>query len=254
MVYGAVRNAGAEVALDATLLARPLAGLTARLSGGWLRNRVADAPDQLRWTPAASAYQQPRIDQRLAEGMPLGTYVRTPYIVRDDDGDGLVGAGEVREYAGEAVTVGSSLPTRTATLELRARLGRRTTVRTLGEFRGGHVALGARPMLLLDGDRAGVDASASLDAQAALRSTAARTAALLDRADFVRLRELSVSHALGGRGAPVLTVAGRNLLTATGFAGTDPETTARPLQPLASGGYWIQPVPATLAVRLTLSR
>ena len=49
----------------------------------------------------------------------------------------------------------------------------------------------------------------------------------------------------------MLTVAARNLLTVTGFEGTDPEAHAFPNIPVASGGYLMQPLPLTLAVRLT---
>lgn len=51
--------------------------------------------------------------------------------------------------------------------------------------------------------------------------------------------------------SPVLTVAGRNLLTLTGFDGVGPEADAHGASTLGGGGFHTQPLPASPSLRLT---
>jgi hypothetical protein len=248
-----VRNAGVEATLDLAPLRRAQAGLDLVLSAALLRNRLGELPvregvvdqDRRAFFPAG---------QVLRTGAALGAFTRRPFTVRDADADGIVTRAEVIEGSTGSEVRGAAAPTRTASLDARLRLGRRAVVGALAEYRGGHHAYGSRPTLYADADAAAFLPGASIEAQARTVSLAARHDALVDRADFTRLRELSVAYTLGTRaGGPVLTLAGRNLLTWTGFHGIDPETSAAPNSPLLSGGFFVQPLPASLTVRLSSS-
>jgi hypothetical protein len=238
-----LRNDGVEAELSTRVVARPLFGLAVAASGALARNRV-DAPDVGVGIGAGSV---------IEDGYPLGAVLRPAWRWADANRDGVVAPGEVTVVASEPPTVlGSRLPTRTATLDARLRFGRRVRAAALVEHRGGLAAYGTRPETYMRADEALADGATPLDEQALATLMTTQALTLYDRADFTRLREASLSVSLGrAAGGAELTVAGRNLLTRTRFRGTDPEADVRAARPLAGGGYFSQPLPATVSVRVT---
>jgi hypothetical protein len=86
------------------------------------------------------------------------------------------------------------------------------------------------------------------------------TAAWIEDASFVRLRELSVAWAIppswaeriGARSSSVV-VAGRNLFTSTGYTGLNPEGAYLGQTPIAQQDVLTLPVPATISLRLDVA-
>lgn len=249
-----LRNTGVEVSAQARLVERPALGATLGLRAWAARNRVSglDAPASFYGRPGAP-YQTTR------DGAPLGAFFGVPGapLVRDYDGDGLVTGAEaaratqelVNAPAGTRQVLGSPTPTRTLAADLRSRVGARLTLGALVEHQGGYHAAGDLPAYY-GAARASVDPTTSAAAQARAASAFSLPETRLERADFVRLRELSVAWRLrGGAGArgTAVTLAGRNLLTATRYTGLDPEANA---DPAATAAYAV-PVARTVALRVT---
>ena len=134
--------------------------------------------------------------------------------------------------------LGNPFPSHGASLWNSVTVLGRVRVSSLFEYRAGHQLLnrtawercvwGVCPELF--------DRSTSLDRQAAAAGAAVvgsqvgLVAGFIENADFVKLRELAfsvdlpgaVASRIGARSASV-TVAGRNLMTLTGYSGADPE-------------------------------
>lgn len=260
---GVLGNRGVEASLRARLVERPGAALALGLRAWANRDRVLalEAPPLV--MPAVGG-----VDQVVRPGDALGALLGVPGSprARDYDGDGRVTSQEAARARDEAVqavgagarrpVVGSPVPTRTLALDAQGRLGARLRVSALAEYQGGRRALGDGAPLFAAA-RGSVDPAAPLAEQARAASVAALPEGLLERADFLRLREVSLVWRLsrgageaGGRGTTV-TLAGRNLLTATGFSGLDPEAGAGGWGPGDRGALYAVPVARTVALRVT---
>jgi hypothetical protein len=240
-------NDGMELDASAPLIERSGLGLSLGARAALVRNRLRSPEPTVPVTSASST------DRRFRAGEPIGAYGLRPMRYDDANGDGIIAPGEVWvDPTGQSTYAGPAAPTRLLSADVRLRLGRRTVVTAVAEHRGGHLVYGGRTALLHRADLAALDPAQPAEHQAWAAVSDASGYGLLQRGDFTRLRELSVAWSLGrGAGAPTLALAGRNLLTLTGFDGPDPETNGWANEPLGAGGFYTQPLPATLTVRLT---
>jgi outer membrane receptor protein involved in Fe transport len=176
-----------------------------------------------------------RVQQRHTEGYPLGGYWLRPVTYADANGDGLLQTDEVT-IGDEPEYMGQPIPTREASLSTSFTLFNLVRLSGMLDYKGGH-----RQMNFTRFDRCAWEvvcpASYILE-ESNLRDQAGVisfweedvTSLYLEKADFVKLRELAVSVSAPDRltsrfglGGLRLTVSGRNLKTWTDYSGFDPE-------------------------------
>jgi hypothetical protein len=248
-------NRGVEASVRARLVERPGLGAELGLRAWGARNRVRNLD-----SPAWLTQTRTGISQVVRDGAALGAYTGAPGAprARDYNGDGLVTSAEAaralaeaRQAAGNAPapTIGSPVATRTAAADLRARVGARLTLSALAEYQGGARGVGDGAALF-DAARGAVDPGAPVAEQARAAAAYVIPEVGLERADFVRLREVSAGWRLrggraGGAGTTV-TLAARNLLTGTAYSGRDPEAGGS----AAMSGLYAVPVARTVALRV----
>jgi hypothetical protein len=149
----------------------------------------------------------------------------------DDNTDGIINSSEVT-LSDSWEWLGSTWPTQGATLASGLALGNRVRIGGLLEYRAGHALLN---QTALERCRARVcretqDRTTPLGRQAAAAVRLETPAGFIEDADYLKLRELSltvtapasVSRAVRAQNLR-LTLAGRNLATWTGYTGLDPE-------------------------------
>jgi hypothetical protein len=231
---GSVRNRGFEALLSAQILAEADFGWDVQVSGSRNSNRLVELGEGI--TPITASF---RI--RTVPGFPLfGFWDRPILSFEDANDDGMIEASEL-VMGDTAVFIGSSIPTREASLNSTLRLLRdRVRIGTQLDYRGGFVQLNVTEWFRCTSTnncRAANDPSAPLDRQAA--AVAARTPALgssmegyMEDGSFLRFREASLTVVLPGGLSRTLrasnasvTVSGRNLGIITGYSGPDPEVT-----------------------------
>jgi len=176
--------------------------------------------------------------QRHTPGKPLGAYFQSNYTFADTAGgaaNGIITASEIRLDAAPSY-IGNPLPRRTLSVQPTLTLFRNVRVQALVDHRGGFRLYNGTEQFRCSTTancRAIFDPTTPLDQQAA--AVAARNfgtfAGFIERADFTKLRELSVNlglpeglarRYLRGRGASI-NLAGRNLGVWTNYRGVDPE-------------------------------
>jgi hypothetical protein len=194
-------------------------------------------------------------------GYPIaGIWVR-PMRIHDDNRDGIITPAEV-DLASDSVYVGSSIPTRELGLTSTT-AWRRVTLGVTLDYRGGFRTTNATEYerCQLNICEALYDPNASLEDQA--RAVATRNAGIgfVEDASFLRVREAHLTWKIlpgwayrHGFARFDATLAGRNLLTLTGYSGLDPEVSFRGQDGLGSGEYYNVSLPRTLLVRLDLTR
>lgn len=230
---GLVASRGFEVQLSARVLdARPVS---------WdLTLRHASHTDELveigEGTPRYDAYGG------FVEGYPLGArFVRPLLGYADANGNGIIEPGEV-QMGDSAVYAGRSEPPRALTLNTVVGLfQRRLRLSALVERRSGFTQRNELKQLQCGQwgtCRAAVDPTAPLAEQAEVVAFfsgpvqgATATYGFLEKADFTRLREVTVAWDLPGHLVRALrlrqasvSLSGRNLALWTSFSGPDPES------------------------------
>ncbi len=177
--------------------------------------------------------------QRFSPGYPLGAYFQPKYTYSDANNDGVIQSTEVTLNSDQSTAgqfIGNPLPKRTFSFQPVLTLYQNLRVQALLDYRGKMYLYNGTEQFRCVTTRVCAEnfvKGSSLDDQAA--SVAARTygtyAGYITRADFTKLRELSVTLGLPQgyaqrylrvRGAS-LTLSGRNLKTWTGYKGVDPE-------------------------------
>ncbi|MGH7718233.1 MAG: TonB-dependent receptor domain-containing protein, partial [Gemmatimonadaceae bacterium] len=222
---GKLRNSGVEALVSATMFDVPVASLTVTLNGSVNRNRV-------------EALNVPNLDfigspsYRIKAGYPIGGIFGPRIASIDDDGDGIVEAGEVTLEGDADTYLGTVQPTRQLTLGGSLSLFRnQLRVSTQFDYRGGMVIHnnigGTRDAL--GNSRAVNDPTSSLERQAAAIVRNGITG-YVENAAFTRWRELSVMYNLpaavlrrAGASSASITLTGRNLALFTHYSGVDPE-------------------------------
>jgi hypothetical protein len=250
---GSMRNEGIEATVGTRLL--DFGGLRweATLTAATLRNRVRSLGGG---PPIVGT------NTRTDVGYPLGGYWVRPYTYADADGDGTIEPNEIQS-SDAAVFVGSSLPTREASLQSALSLAGRLMAKVLFDYRGGHKLANTNERFrcrAYRNCRAAQDPTAPADEQA--RYAASRAGAdvdefFLEDASFVKLRELSLTWTLPARWAPrvaggsaAITIAGRNVATWTRYGGLDPELNYRRFVDLPAAELGKSPPLREIVVRM----
>ncbi len=221
---GSIANMGIEMMLTATPVKRQSVTVDAIISFAANRNRLVSFGDDRQ--PVIFGSNGPT--QRHQPGYPLGAmWAQT--VMRNDDGTlRKVDGRPVLDTA--SIYTGSSVPVRELSLSMSMLLFRRVRLHTLLDHKGGHYQLNE---LERRRDRAGlswatVDPAADPD-EVLVRRFESQTFGYIQPADFVKLRDLSVSYDLPRRvirhmaQRATITLAGRNLKTWTRYGGDDPE-------------------------------
>jgi hypothetical protein len=187
--------------------------------------------------------------QGLVVGYPIGAYFQNRYTYADTAGgspNGIITPNEIRSLSNNSSPqseryIGNTLPRRTFTVQPTLTLFRNVRVQALVDYRGGFHLFNATEQFRCASTfncRAAYDPSTPLERQAAavaaannIQGTGPTNAGYIERADFTKLRELSINlgvpqsfaqRYLRVRGAS-LNLAGRNLAVWTKYSGLDPE-------------------------------
>lgn len=238
---GEVRNSGFELAINAQAVRNRSFEWNARLGGSLIENELLDLGEDAEGNPI------PPISglQAFVEGYPLGGYWDQPiHSFSDADGNGLISPDEVvvgvelpdgTIDADSVAYMGSPFPTRELSFGTDMTFGNMVRVSALLDYKGGHTLANFtrafRCVYELNCE-ATFDPSTSLEEQAGIvaRAYHGTYAGFFESADFVKLRELSLSFMVPSELARTfrssdlrLTLAGRNLATWTDYRGLDPE-------------------------------
>lgn len=227
---GSVRNRGLEASLEGSVVERSGLEWRVRVSGSANENRLLElAPGVEPILLFGGPRHQP--------GFPLGGFWERPLEdFGDADGDGLIDLEEI-SVGDTAVFMGTPIPPRQLSVSSRVRLGERVRLGALLDHRGGHVHANHTEWLRCRNARVcrGLhDPDASLFEQAravaAAEHPSATSAGFMESAAFWRLREVSVEYTVPrelvgrlGLSDASLILAGRNLVTWSGYSGIDPE-------------------------------
>lgn len=235
---GKVSNSGFEFALNGQPVRTPELQWNVNVTGSTIKNRVVDLGVDARGEPNPDIVFGVGSTQRHREGYALGSYFHFPIIgYADANGDGFLDPSEVQVRTDTVVYLGNPMPKREISFGTDVTFRDWVRVAALVDYKGGQELLNASRAWRCDpsGDAncetlyAG---NASLEDQAAIIARAYHTAytGFIEDADFVKLREISVTFMLpqtmaarfGTKGLS-LTLAGRNLKTWTDYSGMDPE-------------------------------
>ena len=225
---GAVVNRGVEILADARVLDKPNIGWDLSVSAGYNTNFIADmggVPPIIGTTT------------RQITGYPINGWWQRPYTFSDTDGNGIITANEIT-VADSAKFVGYANPrwevVYTTGWDL---FKKKFRILALFDHKSGFYQLNGTERIRCESRlncRGLVDPTAPLSEQArvvALRETPSRTQwGFIEKASFVRLRELALTYDLPQRWARMFsasrlsfTVAGRNIWKSTAWSGMDPE-------------------------------
>lgn len=224
-----VRNRGFEAVVDADVVQMRLVSWNMRVSGSLTSNKILDMGD----------LPQPFGTTRNAEGYPIGGLWQRPITSYNDaNGDGILVPAEI---VVDSVWkfLGPTLPTREVSLTNTVGLFRDAlTLSAMLDYRGGNWHQWSAEADRCNGGNCEAvnDPKAPLEWQAAAvaRTSAAHFNTLvgyIKPAEFLRLREISVSYRVPQRFATLaraknatLVFAGRNLIMmSTKYPGLDPE-------------------------------
>ncbi len=227
---GAVRNSGVELSVTTAVLDARAAHWDVTLSGSANKNRLLTLGPGVQPYFAVFGRQAPGYSLFGAWDVPILRY-------SDPNHTGIIEPSAV-VLGDTAVFLGSAVPTREAALNTSLTLLRRIRLGAQLDYRGGQTLLNNTELV-----RCLVNCQAIADPRAPLRDQAAAIAATMggangnfsaagyyQPADFMRVREVSVSYsapdglvrALRARSA-TLAVMARNLAVWTRYRGIDPE-------------------------------
>jgi TonB-linked SusC/RagA family outer membrane protein len=259
---GSVRNSGIEIGINADVLQGRKVAWDLALSGSYNRDNLRTLG------PGVSPILLN--DQRFVPNYPLGGYWAPPIeSFEDANGDGIISVSEV-VVGDTAVFVGRSQPNKLFTLSSGLSLfDNRIRIVGLLDYRGGH-----KLQNLTDDFRcaspAGFNCRALYDRTVSLKdqaTVAARTFSgtatvfgFLEDAEFLKLRELSITFFAPDRWARLfraqgmsLTLTGRNLATWTSYSGPDPEVNQEGQANFATLDFLTQPPVRYYTARVNLA-
>lgn len=228
---GSVRNSGFEYSINARPIERAQFGLDLKFSGSTNKNKLVELGQGIE--PIIGATRQQR------EGYPLdGFWQRKILSYGDTDGDGIVELGEI-SVSDTNMYVGPDKPTREMSFQVGMDLlRRRLRLSALMDHKGGHYLLNGTERIRCESRnncRGLNDPTASVFEQArvvAVRLHPSRTqAGFMEKADFIRLRELGLNYSLPEKlvgiakaSSATFTAAVRNIKIWTDYSGVDPES------------------------------
>ncbi|HEX8696637.1 MAG TPA: SusC/RagA family TonB-linked outer membrane protein [Longimicrobium sp.] len=229
---GEISNRGTELALDILAVETENFTWTSRVSHSTNRNRL-ESWGGVRDEPIFTGFSLTNVGVRIAEGAPLGQFYGTVPSVDPVTGELLRDAQGNLIVTRDTVYFGNNQPTRTLSWDNTFRVFRNLALGFQLDHQGGlyQINLTRRTRTLDQVTRETVDPAAdSLQRRILLSGAGAQW---IEKADFVKLREISASYTLPSRfarrmggEAVILTVSARNLKTWTDYTGTDPEVNA----------------------------
>jgi len=225
---GSVTNKGVEISANATLVQRKKVRVELYASAWGTRSRVKTLGANI----APIIFGLGGATQRIQPGYAPGSYFQLPYTYNDANADGVIALSEVT-VGTTPVFQGQPFPDHGGSLSTTITFNQRLHLYGLADGRFGNKLFNSTEQFRCGvGNCAGRnDPNASLAVQAAAVANIKGTqAGYMESADFIKLRELSLTYdapaAWAGRvGASSLsiTIAGRNLATWTKYTGLDPE-------------------------------
>ena len=222
---GKISNKGFEIVLSGTPLTMKNLSMETTLALSTNKNRLLSFGDER--APIIFGSYAP--SQRYQEGYPLaGMWAQQ--VQRDANGKIVKTAAGLPIIDPVSVFIGPSAPTKEVSLSSGIRFFDRIRLFGLADYKGGHYQFNVKDWRR---DRAGltwetVDPAADPD-EVLVRKFASQTLLHIQQADFVKLRDLSLSYdlpkSLIGRFAEraTITAAGHNLKIWTKYGGADPE-------------------------------
>lgn len=253
--YGSLRNWGLELASQLRLVQTDWLLWDASLRASTLRERATSVG------PAGVSSIGVSPGGMSTTGGAVNGYYAIPYTYADANHDGLLSAAEVQQLNTERLPLGTSLPTREASVLSTWGLARGVSISALLDYHGGQKLANLNEAIrCIDmwNCRATNDRLASLADQAQALARGVSQLPYVEGASFAKLRELSVRWTIPsgvaafGSVPASITIAGRNLVTWTRYRGIDPELNERPLATLPRAEFAETPLPRELLVRLDL--
>ena len=225
---GSVTNKGVEISANATVVRSGKVTVDVYASAWGTRSRVKTLGKNV----APIIFGLGGATQRIQPGYAPGSYFQVPYTYKDVNGDGLIALSEVT-LGTSAVFQGQPFPDHGGSLSTTITVFQRVHLYGLADGRFGNRLFNSTEQFRCGvGNCAGRnDPKASLAVQAAAVANIKGTqAGYMEQADFIKLRELSLTYDAPARWATrigassvSLTIAGRNLATWTRYTGLDPE-------------------------------
>jgi len=237
---GSVKNAGAEVSINAQLLDRRNFAWDLTIGGAHNKNKLVTLGED-------NGQALPRIGTttRQQAGYPLNSIWVVPYTWADANNDGFIGANEVLVSSTDTVFMGPSLPADQLTIQNGFDLlKRRLRINMLFDNKGGGIIFNQYNFLCLQ--TATCEAKSNPDAQLwdQARSVAANSGTRVngttyktnfgyyENGQFWRFRELSATYTFPERliqkyiraQTVSFTLGARNLKVWTKYTGEDPES------------------------------
>ena len=274
---GEVTNKGFEGTLNATVLDTRNVKWNVTFNGSVNSNRLVTLGVGVDTIFFGLGAVDGNSSQRFVEGQPTGGYWQRPLLSwADKNDDGIIsplGCGPTSaddtadcevSLGDNSVYLGNPLPERELTLNTTFTLFRYVRVGGVIDHRGGYQLYNAteqfRCVTFLT-CQAGYDKRVPLERQAArMASVLGTDAGYIEDADFVKLREVSVTllapndWARRVRASNLsLTLAGRNLATWTDYTGFDPELNFNGTSNYSTADFLTQPPVRYFTARLTLN-
>ncbi|MDP9347597.1 MAG: SusC/RagA family TonB-linked outer membrane protein, partial [Gemmatimonadota bacterium] len=231
---GEIANSGVELSLFGTPVQNRALSWDTRLGLSTNRNRMVDLgglEPQLRGDFATT--------QWIKEGYPLGSYFGVK-AKRNQDGTFVKNANGRGVLSSDTVYIGPSTPTREASLANTFTVLGNLRFYVFADYKGGNYMWNAGEFIRYANGVSRLGANPALDPEGYAEALSGSAMPFITRADFVKLREVSVSYTLPqsftrrmGTDELSLTLSGRNLAMWTNYLGMDPEVN---FNGIASGG------------------
>ncbi|MEO8192693.1 MAG: SusC/RagA family TonB-linked outer membrane protein [Gemmatimonadales bacterium] len=222
---GKISNTGFEIVLTGTPIERKFVSMETTVAISTNKNKLVSFGDER--SPVIFGSYAP--SQRYQEGFPLGA-LWAQQVQRDANGKVVKAANGQPILDPVSVYMGPSAPTKEVSLSSSLRFFQKLRLYGLADYKGGNYMFNVKDWRR---DRAGltwetVDPAADQD-EVLARKLASQTFIHIQKADFVKLRDLSLSYDLPQMmiakfaDRATITAAGHNLKIWTKYGGADPE-------------------------------
>ena len=251
---GEIFNTGVELLLHAIPVRRKWVTVDATVAASRNRNALVSFGDER--SPIVFGFNAS--SQRFQEGYPLGGMWAQRVQYNPDGSLVRVGARAVGDTT--SVYMGPSVPTRELSLSSGVLLFGALRLHALADYKGGHYQFNVKDSRR---DREGlswetVDPAADPD-EVLVRRSLFQTYLHIQRADFIKLRDVSVSYDLpqralfGAARRATLTLAGHNLKIWTRYGGADPEVNYSGAGRFNRDDLWVVPQTRRYSAALALT-
>jgi hypothetical protein len=231
MNFGSISNKGIEMSLSATPVTRANFSWDTRITYAANRNTLLSVPDTNTAKPISGLAYTPG-SQEHHVGYPLGGYW-TAHPIRDASGNYVLSSSRALTFDATKSYVGSPVPLRELGFSNTVTLFKNFSVYALLDHKGGHYLFNGRErQRCLNGNNCEFVNTPDVDSiEVKAYRTAANNDPYIEKADFVKLRDLSFTYSIpqrllaftGGSDASVV-LAGHDLKVWSDYSGPDPET------------------------------